>query len=123
MKDFIEKLLGQTEEAAAITAEYESRVRALSAGHALKLAVSAAGGRNLTAIRALLDEQAIACSEDMDAAAKLAVGQVKRENPYLFAQLQVSAPGTGTAQSGTDYTVDELGRLSMAEYRRYRKGN
>ena len=121
MKEFVENLLGQTEEAAAITAEYENRVRSMQVDHALQTAVNAAGGRNVTAIRALLDESAIRASEDISAAAETAVAQLKRQHGYLFAVPQVYAPGTGSYQQ-TGYTMDELGKLSLSEYRRYRKG-
>ena len=103
--------------------DYEQRIAAMGADHALRQAVTAAGGRNLTAIRALVDEAAIAASEDMSAAAKAAVEALRRESPYLFAVPQVYAPGTGTAPRQTGRSMEELGKLSLAEYRRYRKGN
>lgn len=103
--------------------QYEDRLRASGAESALKLAVTAAGGRNLTAIRSLVDEAAIAQSEDMEAAARAAVEALKREDPYLFTVPQVYAPGTGTNPARTGYSMEELGKLSLADYRRYRKGN
>ena len=121
MKEFIENLLGQTEEAAAISAEYENRIRAITVDHAVRAAVSAAGGRNATAIRALLDESAIRESEDIPAAAEQAVAQCRRQHGYLFEVPQVYAPGTGSHRTD-GYTMDELGKLSLSEYRRYRKG-
>ena len=89
---------------------YENRIRALTA----------AGGRNLTAIRALLDESAF--GDDIESGARAAVAAVKRENPYLFATAQVTSPGTG-ASAPMGYTQEELGKLPLSEYRRYRKGN
>ncbi len=132
MKEFIENLLGEGEAAeaicaevdsrmAALRAEFEGRMRSIQADHAISSAIAAAGGRNASAIRALLDESAIA-SGDMQALAKQAVSDLKRKEPYLFIQPQVTAPGTGTAGHDTGYTVEELGKLSMAEYKRYRKG-
>ena len=98
---------------------YESRIRALTVDAAVKQAVAAAGGRNLTAIRALMDESAL--EGDIEAGARAAVAAVRRENPYLFAGLQVTAPGTGTP-AAMGYTQEELGKLPLSEYRRYRKG-
>lgn len=98
---------------------YESRIRALTVDAAVKQAVAAAGGRNLTAIRALMDESTL--EGDIEAGAKAAVAAVRRENPYLFAGLQVTAPGTGTP-AAMGYTQEELGKLPLSEYRRYRKG-
>ena len=98
---------------------YESRIRALTVDAAVRQAVTAAGGRNLTAIRALLDEAAF--GDDVEAGAKAAVAAVKRENPYLFGGVQVTSPGTG-APTSMGYTQEELGKLPLSEYRRYRKG-
>ena len=98
---------------------YESRIRTLQVDAAVKQAVTAAGGRNLTAIRALMDENAF--GEDIEAGAKAAVAAVKRDNPYLFGGMAVTAPGTGTA-APMGYTQEELGKLPLSEYRRYRKG-
>ena len=118
----MEELLKDLDEAVAeailqrhqnIVNDYEGRIRE---GH-LKQAVTAAGGRNYIAIRALVGE----LPQD-EAAAKTAVAQVKREDPYLFGGL-VTAPGTGGNPISGEYTMEELGKLSPAEYRRYRKGH
>ena len=98
---------------------YAPRIRAMTVDAAVQQAVSAAGGRNLKAIRALLDESAF--GEDPADDAKAAVAAVKRENPYLFAGAQVTAPGTG-GFTPPAYSQAELGKLPLAEYRRYRKG-
>ena len=82
----------------------------------LQQAVTAAGGRNYIAIRALVGELPLD-----EASAKAAVAAVKRENPYLFGG-PVSAPGTGGSPVSGEYTMEELGKMSPAEYRRYRKG-
>lgn len=121
-REFLEELLGQSEATDAILAEHSRVVARLSAENAVKLAVTAAGGRNLTAIRALLDENAIAGSENMDAAAMQAVREIRRGNPYLFESAAATAPGTGGTVLGEDYTMAELGKLPLSEYRRYRKG-
>ena len=92
---------------------YEQRIREGQ----LQQAVTAAGGRSYIAIRALVGE----LPQD-EAAAKAAVAQVKRENPYLFGTGAVSAPGTGGNPIPGDYTMEELGKLSPAEYRKYRRG-
>jgi len=125
-QDFIDYLGLDPETAQAVRAEhqkivdaYESRIRSLTVDAAIKQAVAAAGGRNLTAIRALMDEAAF--GDDIEAGAKAAVAAIRRENPYLFATAQVTAPGTGTA-APMGYTQEELGKLPLSEYRRYRKG-
>lgn len=98
---------------------YEDRIRSITREAALKQAVTAAGGRNYKAIRALLDADAL--GEDPEGSARAAVAAVKRENPYLFSSGAVTAPGTGGPGMG-GYTQQELAKLSPAEYRRYRKG-
>lgn len=125
-QDFIDSLGLDEATARLVRAEhqkvidaYESRIRSLTVDAAVKQAVTAAGGRNLTAIRALLDESAF--GEDIEAGAKAAVAAIKRENPYLFGGMAVTAPGTG-APTSMGYTQEELGKLPLSEYRRYRKG-
>ena len=122
MKEFIEKLVADAEIASAIDAEYQRRIRAFGAEAAVKEAVAAAGGRNLKAIRALLDESAICEAQDMAAAAKSAVEAVRQESPYLFGQGTVFAQNTGVGAVGGTVTQEALGAMSLAEYRRYRKG-
>jgi hypothetical protein len=122
MKDYITSL-GLPEEAAAgilarheeVVAGFAQQLRNQAVDAAVKQAVSAAGGRNLTAIRALLEESAF--GEDPEADARAAVARVKRENPYLFLG-PVSAPGTGTPIP-RDLTNRDLEKMSLAEYRAY----
>ena len=125
-RDFIDSLGLDEATAQLVRAEhqkvidaYESRIRTITVDAAVKQAVTAAGGRNLTAIRALMDESAF--GEDIEAGAKAAVAAIKRENPYLFGGMAVTSPGTG-APTTMGYTQEELGKLPLSEYRRYRKG-
>ena len=98
----------------AIVDGYEVRLREGQ----LQQAVTAAGGRNYTAIRALVGELP---TDEKGAIA--AVAKVRRESPYLFGAGAVTAPGTGGNPISGDYTMEELGKLSPAEYRKYRKGH
>ena len=125
-KEFLENLGLDAETAQAVLEAhngvvegYEARIREINLEAAVKQAVTAAGGRNYKAIRALLDADGL--GEDPEAGARMAVAAVKRENPYLFTSGAVTAPGTGG--SGLVYSQQELGKMSQAEYRRYRKGN
>ena len=119
MKEFLEQLACEPEVVEAIDGEVKRRMRVMQAQAAVKEAVAAAGGRNLKAIRALLDEAAVEGAEDMDAAARAAVAAVRKDSPYLFGQGAVFAQNTGNLP----LTQQELGAMSFAEYRRYRKGN
>lgn len=69
----------------------------------LREAVSATGGRNLKAIAALLDVEALKGSEDPQKAVSDAVEALKQENGYLF-QTQTPPPyarGTGSRQGAS----------------------
>lgn len=120
-KDYLEGLVG-AELAGQILEKHQQDMESLRREHALTLAVERAGGRNARAIRALIDEGALAGAEDLDAAARAEVAKVKRENSFLFALPQVSSPGTGGLSMDSQPTQEELGKMSMAEYRRYRQG-
>ena len=116
-KEYLLTLVGE-EAAEAIWQKHQQALRALGCSHALSAAVRNAGGRNETAIRALLNESEILNADDMDAAAASAVEGLKRQHAYLFAAPQVTSPGTGSAPVAA--TMEDIGRMSMAEYRRYR---
>ena len=104
----------------AMKTEHAQTLRRRDYEFALERAVSGYGGRNATAIRALLDEQAILDSEDMASAARQAVGRLKREHGYLFQTGTALSERTGSARV-RDYSVDELGSMTMAEYKRARR--
>ena len=104
----------------AMKAEHAQTLRRRDYEFALERAVSGLGGRNATAIRALLDEQEILDSQDMAAAARQAVGRLRREHGYLFQSGIGAADRAGTARV-RDYSLDELGSMSMEEYKRARR--
>lgn len=119
-KEYLEGLVG-AEAAADIWQRHQQALRRLEGRHALSMAVQAAGGRSEKAICALLDQDAVFAAEDMAAEARRAVAQLKREQAFLFAAPQVTSPGTGSLVLNTDYSMADIGRMSMEEYRRYRK--
>ena len=117
MEELLKDLDAQVAEAIlqrhqGIVNDYEGRLRE----GMLKQAVTAAGGHNYIAIRALVGQM----PQD-EAEAKSAVAKVRRENPYLFGSGTVYSAGAGRNRIATGYTMEELGKLSPAEYRRYRK--
>lgn len=122
-RTFLQTLLGEDAPIDAILQEHGRVVDGLQFQHSLEQAVSAAGGRNLTAIRALLDEPALLGSENREQALAQALKQVKKENPYLFetAVSQPYAQGTA-AHMRQEYDMEDIGAMSMAEYRRFRRG-
>ena len=118
-KEYLEQLVGP-EAAADIWERHRAALRSQQVGYALSLAVAAAGGRNEKAIRALLDEEAIAASEDSVEAARQAVAQLKQEQGWLFVPPAVSSPGTGALVLDRQPSMGDIAAMTMAEYRQYR---
>ena len=117
-KEFLEGLVS-AEVADVILQRHQQDVQRLRCDHALANAIRSMGGRNETAIRALLDDSVILGADNMDQAAASAVEGLKREHGYLFAMPIISSPGTGTAPLA-HHSMEDIGRMSMAEYRRFR---
>ena len=120
-KEFLENLVG-AEAAEAILQAHQQELGKLRLEQALGAAVKQAGGRSEKAIRALLDEQEILQAEDMESAAQAAVAEIKRQNGWLFAPPQVSSPGTGAVTVTHTPSMEDVAKMSMAEYKRYRQG-
>lgn len=107
----------------AILAEHQRALGEREFDHALDSAITAARGRNGTAIRALLDMDSLRASEDPEQAIRQALENLQGECGYLFETTPPPfAPGPGRCPVGRGYTMEELGKLSMEEYRTYRKG-
>ena len=120
---FLTALLGEDGPIEEILQEHGRIVNALEFQHSLQQAVSAAGGRNLKAIRALLDEEVLLGSENREQAMEQALRQLKKENPYLFEGgiTQPYAAGAA-ARMGQGASMEDMGAMSMAEYKRFRRG-
>ena len=118
-KQFLIDLVGE-EAAEAVWEAHQGaladREKALRGDFAIRQAIFEQGGRNETAIRALLDGAAILSDEDPAAAAVRAVQELRRQHGYLFRQGGPGAPARPTV------TRADLAAMSMEEYRRYRKG-
>lgn len=122
-RTFLQTLLGEDAPIDAILQEHGRVVDGLQFQHSLQQAVSTAGGRNFTAIRALLDEQALMGSENREQVLAQALKKLKKENPYLF-ETGVTQPYAqgAAAHVRQDYDMEDIGAMSMAEYRRFRRG-
>ena len=68
----------------AILQQHQAEIGRLRLETAVETAVCKAGGRNLKAISALLDLDAIAAGSDTAAALDAALQALKKENGYLF---------------------------------------
>lgn len=63
---------------------YEGQIADMQFGATLESAITAAGGRNAKAIRALLDVETLKKSKDQSADIKAAIEACQKENTYLF---------------------------------------
>ena len=119
-KQFLVDLVG--EEAAeqiwgAHLGALEQRERALRGDFAISRAILSGGGRNETAIRALMDTEGILSAEKPDLAAAKAIRDLRREHGYLFRTAQ------GFPAAAPVISREDLADMTMEEYRRYRKGS
>ena len=126
-KEFLESLGLNEETVAAILERHGQVVQAhqedmdrLRFDASVEKAVAKAGGRNLTAIRALLDEPALLASSEQDKDIAQAVKALKKECGYLFeSQMPPAyAVGTGTRQTPA---VDEPKSLADALREKFKK--
>ena len=65
-------------------AEYETKIADMQFGSALESAITAAGGRNAKAVKALLDVDALKASKNQESDIKAAIEACQKENGYLF---------------------------------------
>lgn len=65
-------------------AEYETKIADMQFGTSLEAAITAAGGRNAKAIKALLDVDALKASKDQTTDIKAAIEACQKDNGYLF---------------------------------------
>lgn len=83
-----DQVKGQVEEYKAkyeqSKAEYEAQIADMKFGTALEAAITAAGGRNAKAVKALLDVDALKASKDQTADIKAAIEACQKDNGYLF---------------------------------------
>ena len=124
-KEFLEGL-GIGEEAVAAILEaaqerenaHQQEIRKVRFDSALEQAVMKAGGRNLTAIRALLDMDSLANGEE--GAIEKALKELKKTCGYLFeSQMPPAyAPGTGARQV---FQPDEPKTLADALREKFKK--
>ena len=92
--------------------------------HLLDAAIGEKKGRSAKAIRAMLDLESLRASEQPEQDIRSALDRLKQDSGYLFETQPpaVYAPGAGAGSFQRGYTQEELGRMSMEEYRAYRRG-
>lgn len=118
VKQSLAQLDSVRQEAQQWEQKYQQQVQShkqLIFDHALEMAVTSAGGRNLKAITALLDVPALSESEDPQKAVEQAVQSLRAEYSYLFDMPQPPPPyakGTGLQeQDRTDSPASLAGAL------------
>ena len=89
-------------------------------------AVKDSKAKNVKAVRALLDLEAIRASKNRSADIDAALKKVKEENDYLFTSdepidnpIITGKTGGGSAAK----TVEDLSKMSFADYKKYREEN
>lgn len=114
-----------------LQAKYEADTKAIKRDAALKLAIGGKAHDPSDVIR-LLDTDKLELDDDGNLKGDIddLLKPIKESKPYLFVEDKGSAPppvkGTKPAETGTGnppktYTQEELGKMSMAEYREYRE--
>ena len=81
--------------------EYEGKIADIQFGQSLEAAITAAGGRNTKAVKALLDVDSLKQSKDQTADIKAAIEACQKENTYLFgANEPINSPVAPTGGAG-----------------------
>lgn len=91
---------------------YEGQIADIRFGTSLEAAITAAGGRNAKAIKALLDVDALKKSKDQTADIKAALEACQKENMYLFGANEPinnpTGPTNGPTPGGADANTAAL---------------
>lgn len=91
---------------------YEGQIADMQFGTSLEAAITAAGGRNAKAIKALLDVDSLKKSKDQTADIKAAIEACQKENVYLFGANEPinnpTGPTNGPTPGGTDANTAAL---------------
>lgn len=85
--------------------EWQGKVKDMEFDNNLDKAITGAKGRNVKAIKALLDVDKLKASKNLDTDLKDAITALKKDNNYLFDDEKTPAPysgGAGTGAKGTD---------------------
>ena len=114
-EEVIETILSQSRQEETA---WQQKLHRMHLEGCLQRSVQQAGGRNVKAIEALLDLDAIGGSEDLQAAMDAAVRDLKARESYLFSGPQAPgyAAGTGShsPHSGSPMTLAEALRAKFS---------
>ena len=97
-------------------AEYENQIADMKFSSALDAAITAAGGRNVKAVSALLDIEALKKSKDQSADIATALEACKKENEYLFGSAEpINSPVGPTGGKVTGLTKEQFKNMGYQE--------
>lgn len=120
------KITALTDNLASQKAAFDKQLDDRDFDDMLNAAINGSKAKNVKAVRALLDLEAIKASENQSAAIEAALKKVKEENDYLFTSEEPIDNGQfvgGTTPNPTVKTLDDLDKMSYSEYKKYREGN
>ncbi len=97
-------------------ADYEQKIADMQFSTSLEAAISAAGARNVKAVQALLDVNALRQSKDQTADIKAALEACQKENDYLFGSREpINNPVGPTGGPILGITKEEFRKLGYKE--------
>lgn len=120
------KISALTDDLASQKAAFDKQLADRDFDDMLNAAITGSKAKNVKAVRALLDLEAIKTSKNQSADIEAALKKVKEENDYLFTSEEPIDNGQfvgGTTPNPTVKTLDDLDKMSYFEYKKYREGN
>lgn len=120
------KISALTDDLASQKAAFDKQLADRDFDDMLNTAITGSKAKNVKAVRALLDLEAIKASKNQSADIEAALKKVKEENDYLFTSDEPIDNGKfvgGTTPNPTVKTLDDLDKMSYSEYKKYREGN
>ena len=120
------KISALTDDLASQKAAFDKQLADRDFDDMLNAAINGSKAKNVKAVRALLDLEAIKASKNQSADIEAALKKVKEENDYLCTSEEPIDNGQfvgGTTPNPTVKTLDDLDKMSYSEYKKYREGN
>lgn len=120
------KISALTDDLASQKAAFDEQLADRDFDYMLNTAITGSKAKNVKAVRALLDLEAIKTSKNQSADIEAALKKVKEENDYLFTSEEPIDNGQfvgETTPNPTVKTLDDLDKMSYSEYKKYREGN
>lgn len=103
-----------------LVADHKSEVDGIKFQHELDAAITGAKGKNVKAITALLDVEALRGSEDQQKAITEALEALKKDSGYLFEEEKIPPPYSRGAGTGTQ-VPEKAGTLAEALREKFNK--